>query len=55
MKRKINTRKMKEKNGHRFLQLICFPFMFSFTSDLVIKIEEGIDNKAGYFFVLSYI
>ena len=55
MKKKINTRKMQDKNGHRFLQLISFSFMFSFTRDLVTKIEEGKDNKGGHFFFLSYL
>ena len=40
MKKKINTRKMQEKNGHEFLQLISFSFMFYFTRDLVTKIER---------------
>ena len=55
MKKKINKRKMQEKNGHKFLQLISFSFMFSFTRDLVPMIKEGRDNKGGHFFFLSYL
>ena len=54
MKKEIDTRKMQEKNGHRFLQLI-FLFMFSCTRDLITKMEEGKENKTGHFFLLSYL
>ena len=54
MKKEIDTRKMQEKNGHRFLQLI-FSFMFSCIRDLITKIEEGKENKACHFFFLSYL
>ena len=37
MKKEIDTRKMQEKNGHRFLQLIFFSFMFSCTMDLITR------------------
>ena len=54
MKKEIDTRKMQEKNGHRFLQLI-FLFMFSCTRDLITKVEEGKENKACHFLFLSYL
>ena len=45
---------MQEKNGHRFFKLI-FLFMFSCTRDLITRIEEGKENKAGHFVLLSYL
>ena len=54
MKKEIYTRKMQEKNGHRFLQL-KFLFLFSCTRDLITKVEEGKENKAGHFLFLSYL
>ena len=56
MKKEIDTRKMQEKNGHRFLQpIFLFSFMFSCTRDLVTKIEEEKENKESHFFFLSYL
>ena len=54
MEKEIDTRKMQEKNGHGFLQLI-FLFMFSCTRDLITKVEEEKENKAGHFLFLSYL
>ena len=54
MKKEIDIRKMQEKNGHRFLQLI-FLFMFSGTRDLIAKVEEGKENKVGNFLFLLYL
>ena len=55
MKKEIDTRKMQEKNGHRFLQPFFFSFMFSCKRDLITNIEEGKENKVGHFFFLSYL
>ena len=52
MKKKINTRKMKEKNGQIFAT--NFSFMFSFTRDLVTKIEIR-KRKQGRSFLFSII
>ena len=41
MKKKINTRKMQEKNGHRFLQLNSFLFMFLCTMGFNYKARGG--------------
>ena len=54
MQKEIDTRKMQEKNRHRFLQLI-FSFMFLCIRDLITKIDEGKENRAGHFFFLSYL
>ena len=55
MEKKINKRKMQDKNGHRFLQQISFSFLFSFTRDLVPMIEEGSTTREVFFFFLSYL
>ena len=55
MKKEIDTRQMQEKNGHIFFLQLIFSFMFSCTRDLITKIEEGKENKAGHFFFLSYL
>ena len=49
MKKEIDIRKMREKNGHRFLLLI-FLFMFSCTRDLITKVEEGKEKRQVIFF-----
>ena len=54
MKKEIDTRILQERNGHRFLQFI-FLFMFSYTRDLITKVEEGKENKACHFLFLSYL
>ena len=52
MKKKINTRKMEEKNGQIFAT--NFSFMFSITRDLITKIEIR-KRKHGRSFLFSII
>ena len=55
MKKKINTRKMQEKNGYKFFMQLIFSFMFACTRNSITKIEEVKENMAGHFLFLSYL